>query len=241
MKLKGIVLDTKYLQLLMSIIVRQNHSNQENKGVKRLPAKIDYKKTQKELYQPNAKEPVIIEVPEMQFLMIDGIGSPGDSKEYKDALTVLYPVSFRTKFLSKAKGKDYVVPPLEGLWWSKNMEDFIEGNRDKWEWTMMIRQPDWITQDLINEAIEIVKEKKPELSNLLLKLRLEKYKEGRSAHILHLGPYTEEGPTVQKLHDLIHKEGGKFDGHINKHHEIYLSDPRKTSPEKLRTVIRQPF
>ena len=206
-----------------------------------MPAKIDYKKTQKELYQPNAKEPVIIEVPEMQFLMIDGMGSPGDSQEYQDALSVLYTVSFRTKFLSKAKGKDYVVPPLEGLWWADNLNDFKEGNRDKWKWTMMIRHPDWITQDLINEAIAITKEKKPELLKLLPKLRLEKYKEGKAAQIMHIGPYSEEGPTVQKVHDYIQKEGGKFDGLQDKHHEIYLSDPRRANPKTMKTIIRQPF
>jgi hypothetical protein len=206
-----------------------------------MPAKIDFKKTQKELYQPGAKDPVIIEVPEMQFLMIDGMGSPGDSQEYQDALAALYPIAFRTKFLCKVKGKDYVVPPLEGLWWADDMNDFTEGNRDKWKWTMMIRQPDWITQDMIDEAIAITNEKKPELSKLLPKLRLEKYKEGRAAQIMHIGPYSEEGPTVQKVHDFIQKEGGKFDGLKAKHHEIYLSDPRKANPATMKTVIRQPF
>lgn len=177
----------------------------------------------------------------MQFLMIDGMGSPGDSQEYQDALAVLYPVSFRTKFLSKAKGKDYVVPPLEGLWWADDMNDFTEGNRDKWKWTMMIRQPDWITQNMIKEATAITKEKKPELAKLLSKLRLEKYKEGKAAQIMHIGPYSEEGPTVQKVHDFIQKEGGKFDGLKAKHHEIYLSDPRKANPATMKTVIRQPF
>jgi len=206
-----------------------------------MSVKIDYKKTQKELYQPNAKDPVIIEIPEMQFLMIDGMGSPGDSQQYQDALSVLYPVSFRTKFLSKANGKDYVVPPLEGLWWADNMNDFTEGNRDKWKWTMMIRQPDWITQEMIDEAITIAKEKKPELLKLLPKLRLEKYKEGNAAQIMHIGPYSEEGPTVQKVHDFIKDKGGKFDGLKAKHHEIYLSDPRKANPATMKTVIRQPF
>ena len=206
-----------------------------------MPVKIDYKKTQKELYQPNAKDPVIIEIPEMQFLMIDGMGSPGDSQQYQDALSVLYPVSFRTKFLSKANGKDYVVPPLEGLWWADNMNDFTEGNRDKWKWTMMIRQPDWITQEMIDEAITIAKEKKPELLKLLPKLRLEKYKEGNAAQIMHIGPYSEEGPTVQKVHDFIKDKGGKFDGLEKKHHEIYLSDPRKANPATMKTVIRQPY
>ncbi|MFX1280745.1 MAG: GyrI-like domain-containing protein [Promethearchaeota archaeon] len=206
-----------------------------------MPTKVDYKKIQKEFYQHKAQDPVIVDIPDMQFLMIDGMGSPGDSKEYQNTLAVLYPVSFRTKFFSKAKGKDYVVPPLEGLWWADDMNDFIEGNRDKWKWTMMIRQPDWITQEVIDEAKAIVKKKKPELSKLLPKLRLEKYKEGKSAQIMHIGPYSEEGPTIQKIHDFIKKEGGKFDGLKKKHHEIYLSDPRKTNPASMKTIIRQPY
>ena len=206
-----------------------------------MPVKIDFKKTMKELYLPSPKEVVLLDVPEMQFLIINGMGSPGDSKEYQDALAALYPIAFKTKFLSKAKGKDYVVPPLEGLWWADNMDDFIEGNRDKWKWTMMIMQPDWISLDMINEAILITKEKKPELSKLLPKLRLEKYKEGKAAQIMHIGPYSEEGPTVQKVHDFIQNKGGKFDGLKTKHHEIYLSDPRKANPTTMKTVIRQPF
>jgi len=206
-----------------------------------MPPKVDFKKSMMEYYQPSPKVVVSVDVPEMQFLMIDGMGSPGDSKEYQDALAVLYPIAFKTKFLSKAKGKDYVVPPLEGLWWAEDMDDFIEGNRDKWKWTMMIMQPNWVTQDMIDEAIAVTKEKKPELSDLLPKLRLEKYKEGKIAQIMHIGPYSEEGPTVQKVHEFIKKEGGKFDGHDNKHHEIYLSDPRKANPATMKTVIRQPF
>lgn len=206
-----------------------------------MPTKVDFKKTLKEFYQPKPKEVVLVEVPEMQFLMFDGMGSPGDSKEYQDALAALYPIAFKTKFLSKSKGKDYVVPSLEGLWWADNMDEFNQGIRDKWKWTMMIMQPDWITQDIINEAIKITKEKKPELSELLSNLRLERYFEGQAAQIMHIGPYSEEGPTIQKLHDFIKKKGGKFDGHYNKHHEIYLSDPRKANPFTMKTVIRQSF
>ena len=206
-----------------------------------MPAKIDFKKTMKGFYQPNPKEVVLVDVPEMQFLMIDGMGSPGDSKEYQDALAALYPVAFKTKFLSKAKGKDYVVPPLEGLWWADNMEDFTNGNRDKWKWTMMIMQPDWITQEIINKAIEKTIKKKPELKNAISKLRLEKYEEGKAAQIMHLGPFSEEGPTISKIHKFIEEQRGRFDGLKNKHHEIYLSDPRKSKPENMKTVIRQPF
>ncbi|MFX0048137.1 MAG: GyrI-like domain-containing protein [Candidatus Hermodarchaeota archaeon] len=206
-----------------------------------MPMKVDFKKSMKEYYQPSPKEVVLVDVPEMQFLMIDGMGSPGDSKEYQNALAVLYPIAFKTKFLSKSKGKDYVVPPLEGLWWADNMDDFTKGKRDKWKWTMMIMQPNWITQEMINEAIALIKEKKPELSPLVLKLRLEKYKEGKVAQIMHIGPYSEEGPTVQRVHDFIKKKGGNFDGQTQKHHEIYLSDPRKANPATMKTVIRQPF
>ncbi|MHA1476679.1 MAG: GyrI-like domain-containing protein [Promethearchaeota archaeon] len=206
-----------------------------------MPAKVDFKKTLKELYQPSSKEVVETKVHELQFIMIDGIGSPGEAQEYLDALAVLYPVAFKIKFLSKAKSKDYVVPPLEGLWWADDMKDFIEGNRDKWKWTMMIMQPNWITNEMFKKAINETQQKKPELSKLLPKLRLEKYKEGKVAQIMHVGPYSEEGPTVQKVHDFIQNEGGTFDGHKQKHHEIYLSDPRKANPATMKTVIRQPF
>ncbi len=206
-----------------------------------MPTKVDFKKTMKNFYFPSAKEVVMVEVPEMQFLMIDGMGSPGDSQEYLEALGALYPIAFKTKFLSKAKGKDYVVPPLEGLWWADNMEDFTKGNRDKWKWTMMIMQPDWITHEMINKAIESTIEKKPELKNLISKLRFEKYYEGKAAQIMHLGPFSEEGPTVKKIHIFIEEKGGSFNGYIQKHHEIYLSDPRKSKPENMKTIIRQSF
>jgi len=206
-----------------------------------MPVKVDFKKTQKKLYQPSSKEVVMIIVPEMQFLMIDGMGSPGDSQEYQDALATLYPVAFKTKFLSKGKGKDYVVPPLEGLWWADDMNDFRSGHREKWKWTMGIMQPPWITKELIEEAIEITRKNKPELSELLTKLRFENYNEGKSAQIMHLGPFSEEGPTIDKVHNFIEQQSGKFDGLTQKHHEIYLSDPRRAKPENMKTVIRQPF
>ncbi|MFX0009689.1 MAG: hypothetical protein ACFE9R_05190, partial [Candidatus Hermodarchaeota archaeon] len=118
-----------------------------------MPAKVDFKQSMKEFYQPSSKEVVLVNVPEMQFLMINGMGSPGDSKEYQDALETLYPIAFKVKFLSKAQGQDYVVPPLEGLWWADNMDDFVEGNRDMWKWTMMIMTPDWIDVETFKKAI----------------------------------------------------------------------------------------
>jgi len=195
----------------------------------------------KDFYQPNSKEVVMVDVPEMQFLMIDGMGSPGEAQEYLDALAALYSIAFKTKFLSKKHGKDYVVPPLEGLWWADDMKDFTESIRDNWKWTMMIMQPDWITQEMINEAIKVTIEKKPELKDIMSKLRLDKYKEGKAAQIMHIGPYSEEGPTIEKIHDFIKSKGGNFDGHNLKHHEVYLSDPRKAKPDNMKTVIRQPF
>ena len=206
-----------------------------------MPAKIDFKKKFKELYQPTAKEVVVVEVPEMQFLMIDGMGSPGDSQEYSNAMAALFPVAFKIKFLSKAKGKDYVVPPSEGLWWADDMNDYTGGNRDKWKWTMMIMLPDWITKELIEESINITLQKKSEIAKTVKKLRVENYDEGKSAQIMHIGPFSEEGPTVDKVHNFIKNQNGKFDGLKQKHHEIYLSDPRKAKPENMKTVIRQPF
>jgi hypothetical protein len=102
-------------------------------------------------------------------------------------------------------------------------------------------QPDWISLDLIKVAIKNVKGKSPELAKPLSNLRLEKYKEGKAAQIMHIGPYSEEGSTIQKVHNFIKKSGGKFDGHNNKHHEIYLSDPRKANPATMKTIIRQSF
>lgn len=196
----------------------------------------------KELYRPSSKTPVTVEVPEMQFIMIDGKGSPGDSKEYLDAISSLYPIAFKLKFMSKKElEKDYVVPPLQGLWWAVDMADFLEGNRDKWLWTMMIMTPDWLNENMFKEAMEHARGKKSELAETIKKVRLAQYNEGMVAQIMHIGPYSEEHPTIMKLHDFIEENGGHFDGHTQKHHEIYLSDPRKAKPETMKTVIRQPF
>ncbi|MFW9781567.1 MAG: GyrI-like domain-containing protein [Candidatus Heimdallarchaeota archaeon] len=206
-----------------------------------MTVKIDFKKSMKELYQPSAKEPVLIHVPEMQFIMIEGKGSPGDSQQYSDAIGTLYPIAYKLKFLSKGKSKDYVVPPLEGLWWADDMKDFIEGNRDKWKWTMMIMTPKWVTSRMYEEAKRFALAKKSELKESITKVRLEKYHEGKSAQIMHIGPYSEEHHTIMKLHNYIKEQGGNFDGYKHKHHEIYLSDPRKANPATMKTIIRQPF
>ncbi|MPN28926.1 hypothetical protein SDC9_176372 [bioreactor metagenome] len=204
--------------------------------------KIDLKKENKELYNPSAKEVSIIDVPEMNYLMIDGEGDPNTSQEYQEAIETLFSASFKAKFVSaKEASKDYVVMPLEGLWWVENMENFNIRDKSNWKWTAMIRQPDFVTKKMIEKALEEVEKKKnlPALS----KIRFESLREGLSAQIMHLGPYSEEEPTVKKLHDFIEVNGYEFDGNMpgEKHHEIYISDVRKTKPEKLKTIIRQPI
>lgn len=204
--------------------------------------KIDLKKENKELYNPSAKEVSFVDVPTMNFLKIDGEGDPNTSQEYQDAIEALFPVSFKVKFISeKENSQDYVVMPLEGLWWIENMEDFSIQDKSSWKWTSMIRQPDFITKDTIKKAIEEVEEKKNPTA--LSKMKFESLHEGLSAQIMHIGPYSEEGPTIEKLHNSIKEKGYEFNGSIpgEKHHEIYLSDVRRTKPEKLKTIIRQPI
>ncbi len=202
--------------------------------------KIDFKKEMKEFYSSvSAKEFSIVEVPSLNFLMIDGKGYPGTSQEYQDAMQTLYPLSYTLKFMIKKTGKDYVVMPLEGLWWAENMKVFTEAfmeKKDEWLWTSMIMQPNFITQELVDQAIEDVRKKKdpPALS----KVRFEVYTEGLSTQILYFGPYNEEGPTIERMHNFIEEKGYELRG---KHHEIYLSDPRRTKPERLKTIIRQPI
>jgi hypothetical protein len=179
----------------------------------------------------------VVDVPPMNFLMIDGHGDPNTAQEYQDAVEALYAVAYKLKFMSKREmGKDYVVPPLEGLWWAEDMETFTTA-RDKsaWDWTMMIMQPEWITQEMVEEAVKQVEKKGlPALS----KLYLETYHEGLSVQILHIGSYDDEGPTIARLHNEFIPENSYEEA--GKHHEIYLSDPRKVAPEKLKTVLRQP-
>ena len=202
--------------------------------------KLDFKKELKDFYSGvSAKEFSIVDVPPLQFLMIDGQGYPGTSQEYQDAMQALYPLSYTLKFMGKKKGKDYVVMPLEGLWWAKDMDVFTEAfmeRKDEWLWTSMIMQPDIITQEMVEKAIEEVKRKKD--TTALTKVRFETYSDGLSAQILYFGPYSEEGPTIERLHNFIKDQGHELRG---KHHEIYLSDPRRTKPERLKTVIRQPM
>ena len=201
--------------------------------------KIDLKKELKSLYSPSAKEVNAVTVPPMNFIMIDGSGDPNTAASYRDAIAALYALSYTLKFMvKKEQGIDYGVMPLEGLWWAGDLALFTQGN-DNWKWTAMIMQPQYITKDLFETALHQVKKKKP--SPGLELARFERYDEGQSAKILYIGPYSAEGPTIEKVHQFIESRGGKFDGLTQRHHEIYLGDPRKASPDKLKTIIRQPF
>ena len=199
--------------------------------------KVDFKKTLKHLYQPKSKDFSLVDVPEMQFLMIDGHGDPNQAAEYQQAVEGLYAVAYKLKFASKKLGKDYTVPPLEGLWWAEDMNSFTT-NLDKsaWDWTMMIMTPDWITTEMFSEAAAAAGASKvlPALDLVCF----ETYHEGLSAQILHIGSYDDEAPTLARLHNEWLPENGYAEN--GKHHEIYLSDPRRVAPEKLKTVLRQP-
>lgn len=200
--------------------------------------KIDYKKQLKHLYKPSAQKIEIVNVPRMNFLMVDGEGDPNTAKSFSDAIEALYPVSYTLKFMFK-RGQnaiDYGVLPLEALWWSDDLSAFSAGNKDAWKWTVMIMQPEFITQSMVAEAMEQVAKKKRPAS--LSIVRFEPFQEGKAAQIMHIGPFSDEGPTIEKLHTYIDDMGCRK---IGKHHEIYLSDIRRAAPEKWKTIIRQPI
>jgi hypothetical protein len=199
--------------------------------------KIDYKKEYKTLYTPSTKTVSLVQVPEMNFLKLDGEGDPNTAVSYHLAIEALYSVSYTLKFMVKQgpMAIDYGVMPLEGLWWSQNMATFME-DKSTWQWTMIIMQPEFITPDLIQEAIQQAQKKKE--NPMLSQLRFESYNEGKAAQIMHIGTFDSEGPTVAKVHAFIEASGCQISG---LHHEIYLSDPRRTAPEKWKTIIRQPM
>lgn len=200
--------------------------------------KIDYKKQLKHLYNPSAMKVEIVDVPQMNFLMIDGEGDPNTSQSFSDAIEALYSVSYTLKFMVK-KGKigvDYGVLPLEALWWADDMSAFNTGKKDAWKWTLMIMQPEFITLKMVKEAIEEADRKKKSVSLPLV--RFVTFKEGKSAQIMHIGPFSEEGPTIEKVHLFIENSGST---RVGKHHEIYLSDIRRAAPEKWKTIVRQPM
>ncbi len=200
--------------------------------------KIDFKKKLKHLYGPSVKMVEKVDVPQMNFLMVDGEGNPNTEKSYGDAIEVLYALAYTLKFMVKNgdAGIDYGVLPLEGLWWADDMSAFTEGNKDEWKWTAMIMQPEFITQEMVETAMKEVERKKNPASLSLV--RFEAFTEGKAAQIMHIGPFSEEGPTIEKVHSYIEQMGSR---RVGKHHEIYLSDIRRAAPEKWKTIVRQPM
>ena len=206
-----------------------------------MTAKVDFKKDDKDLYLPKTK-PMLIDVPEMHFIMVDGAGDP-NSEAYQQAISILYGLTFTIK-MSKMSGKqpsgyyEYVVPPLEGLWWVSGGA-FSFDQRENWLWTSMIRQPEFVTPAVFDWVVKECGLKKPELD--LTRARFASFTEGLCVQIMHLGPYADEPRSVELMRDFM-VDNLLIDETCSerKHHEIYLSDPRKTAPEKLKTVLRHP-
>jgi len=199
-------------------------------------AKIDFKEALPNLYTAPRDRFVSVDIPAMQFVMVDGAGDPNTAPAYQQAIEWLYSTSYAMKFAAKAAlKKDYAVPPLEGLWWADDPADFVARRKDRWRWTMMIMAPEFIDRPLFEAAADKSGNK---LGAPPASLRLERFDEGRSLQILHVGSYDDEGPTLARLHDeVMPSQGLTFAGH---HHEIYLSDARRTEPAKLKTILRQP-
>ena len=200
--------------------------------------KVDLKKELKQLYQPPKDKVVVVDVPAMNYLMVDGEGDPNTAQSYRDALEALYPLSYTLKFMVKngPEAVDYGVMPLEGLWWTDDMSNFTVEDKSRWKWTLMIMQPAYIKNAMVDAAMQEVRKKKNPVA--LPKVSFAEFSEGKAAQIMHIGPFSEEGPTVERVHNFIAEAGGKLSG---KHHEIYLSDIRKADPKKWKTIIRQPM
>jgi len=202
--------------------------------------KIDYKKDLKEYYQAKLDKIVTVNVPKMNFIMIDGHGDPNTSRDYIDAIQTLYPIAYGIKFYCKKElGIDFGVMPLEGLWWTENMDNFDMKDKSNWLWTAMIMQPEFINKVIFDKIVEQTKEKKNPVA--INKIRFESYNEGRAAQTMYVGPYADEGVTIQSVHTFIKDQGGKLDSTNKHHHEIYLSDPRRAEASRLKTIIRQPY
>lgn len=202
-------------------------------GIPDIAAKVDLKR---DLSAYRAKKGVfdLVDVPPLRYLMIDGAGDP-NTQPYRDAVTTLFTVAYKLKFLSKRElGRDYVVMPLEALWWSDDMATFTtDRDKSRWSWTALILVPDWITDDLVARARAAAAD-----APALGLLRIDTLEEGRCVQTLHVGPFDDEGPVLDDLHHrFVPEHGLRMTG---RHHEIYLSDIRRTDPAKLRTILRQP-
>lgn len=197
---------------------------------------LDLKKEYKQLFAPSAKAPALVEVPKLQYLMLDGTGDPNNTVEYQPKVETLFSLAYTLKFMLKKAGTlDYGVTSLEGLWWVEDYSQFSLADRTNWLWTLLILQPKQVTPAHLAEAAAEVERKKG--LEMVQQVRLESLEEGPAAQIMHLGPYSAEEPTVKRLHEFITANGYELTG---KHHEIYLSDPRRAAPDKMKTVIRQP-
>lgn len=197
--------------------------------------KVDFKKIYKEEYNP-PRTPQWITIPSANFLMIDGKGNPNTSPVYPLVVEALYGLSYTLKFqIKKELEFDYTVMALEGLWWTPDMNEFSQERKDDWLWTMIMRQPEQVTPERLERArLDVLKKKGEGVVN---QVRLEQFEEGLCAQVMYFGPYAAEGPTLQTLHAFITAAGRERRG---KHHEIYLGDPRRMDPARLRTVLRQP-
>lgn len=202
-----------------------------------MPEKIDFKKTL-DSYRARQNEFRIVDVPEMQYLMIDGHGDPNTSPAFGEAIETLYPVAYKLKFSSKRDlGRDYVVPPLEGLWWADDMDSFtVARDKSRWDWTLMLMVPDWIGEAMFSAALDEVRDRAAPAR--LDDVRLESLVEGLCVQTLHVGSFDDEAPVLARMHDeFIPGRGLRMTG---KHHEIYLSDFRRVEPARRRTILRQP-
>ena len=208
---------------------------------------LDLKKEFKHLYQPSAKKPEILKIPKLQFAMIDGKiekgKEPGNSPTFAEATQALYGISYTLKFMLKKRKTnaiDYPVMPLEGLWGIQDVNADV-AKKDNWTFTLMILQPEVTTKDSFAEGLEQVRKKKGDSDNLS-KLRLSHFEEGVCVQMMHIGPYATEPATIEIMRALAAENGYRDNvGPNGLHHEIYLGDPRKANPAKLKTVVRHPL
>ena len=225
----------KGVSLPIQNIKRNNRNPERIKKEAWHMSKIDFKKEWKHLYHPSSKKVNLVDVPAMQFVAIDGVGDPNNSQSFRQATEALYGMAFTIKFSAKEEGQDFTVMPLEALWWMKNGTTLDIQRKSEWLWTVMIMLPDFVTPDIFDQAKEKLKNKKNPAALSLL--RLDKPEEKKAITIMHIGPYNAEGPTLAKMYAFARENDLTLAG---KHHEIYLSDPRRTAPEKLKTVLRHP-
>ena len=204
--------------------------------------KLDLKKQWKQFYGAKAGVIAVVDVPPLTYLMVDGEGDPNTAKTFQEAIEALFSLSYTLKFTLKKSPRaiDYGVMPLEALWWADDPRNFgcadHQADKSKWKWTAMIVQPDVISQMDVDAAFVQVRKKKNSVA--LDRARFETLVEGISAQVLHIGPFSAEGPAIQRIHGFALAAGKELRG---KHHEIYLSDPRRTAPEKLKTILRRPM